>query len=294
MQRAVAIGNFDGVHLGHQRVLMRTLELSEEHALLPTVLTFEPHPVKFFKPELPEFLLVSPEKKRETIQNFGVDVVFRKFDEAFSKLSPHEFVSDVLHKELNAKVVLVGDGFRYGSKRSGDVATLKRDCAEFGIDVEITEPVELHGEIVSSSRVRKAFRAGQIKDVTELMGRPHRTLGCVEHGDGIGHQLGFPTANVRVEGAILPAPGIYATYFYEGGRAWKAATYVGERPTFNGQDMRVESFVLDEDSLELYGEDVIVEWIDWIRGDKAFESAEALVEQMKIDVENARQALALT
>lgn len=294
MKRVVAIGNFDGVHLGHQHVLRRAQAIAQERDAQPTVLTFDPHPVRFFKPETPEFLLVPTDRKASVLRDFGVEVVFRKFDAAFSKLSPLEFVRDILHRELEACVVLVGEGFRYGSGRKGDEATLRRDCAEFGISVEVMSPTLWEGEIISSSRIRKMLMAGDLDGVRTLLGRPHTTYGRVVHGDGIGHTLGFPTANVDVSNCILPAEGIYATYLHEGERRWPAATYVGTRPTFDGQDLRIEAYVLDEDNLELYGEDVGVEWIGRVRGDQGFDSADALIAQMEIDVENVRRLLEVT
>jgi len=294
MRRVVAIGNFDGVHLGHQHVLKRAQAIAQECDAQPTVLTFDPHPVRFFKPETPEFLLVPISRKAAVLREFGVDVVFRKFNAEFSKLSPREFVEVVLCGELEACVVLVGEGFRYGSGRKGDEESLRRDCTAFDIGVEVMSPMLWDGEVISSSRIRKMLVAGDLEGVGTLLGRPHTTYGNVVRGDGIGHTLGFPTANVDVSNCILPAEGIYATYLHEGGRRWQAATYVGTRPTFHGQDLRIEAYVLDEDKLELYGEDVGVEWIGRVRGDKEFGSADELVEQMKIDVENVRELLEAT
>lgn len=292
MKRVVAIGNFDGVHIGHQHVLRRVQEIATQQHARSAVLTFDPHPVRYFKPELPEFLLVSPANKVGVIQSFGIDdVVVHAFNEAFAGLSPVDFATKILSEELDACTVLVGAGFRYGSGRAGNVETLRADCAALGIELEVIQATEAQGDVVSSSRVRKALIAGDLPLVATLLGRPHQTFGTVIRGDGIGRTLGFPTANVHVSECILPPEGIYATYLHDGENTWKAATYVGTRPTFQGTDMRLEAFVLDVDGLQLYGENVRVEWIERVRGDAEFESSEALIAQMNVDVQNVRKVL---
>lgn len=292
MKRVVAIGNFDGVHIGHQQVLRRVCELAQASGVRGAVLTFDPHPVRYFEPTTPEFLLVPASHKVGVIQGFGIDdVIVQTFDEAFAGLSPGEFATKILSEKLNACTVLVGAGFQYGARRAGNVETLKQDCDALGIELEVVEPTLSGGEVVSSSRVRKALSAGDLTLVTQLMGRQHRTFGTVIRGDGIGRTLGFPTANVDVSGCILPPEGIYATYLHDGENTWKAATYVGTRPTFQGKEMRLEAFVLDVEGLQLYGENVSVEWVSRVRGDAEFESSEALVAQMNVDVENVHKAL---
>ena len=289
----VAIGNFDGVHRGHRAVVERAVAKAggERDA---TILTFEPHPRLFFRPDTPEFRLTDLTHKAELLTACGADaVVAAQFDAALAALEPRQFVDDILCRQLGATAVLVGANFRYGARRVGDVDSL-RVQADGRFEVFVVEPIrDEGGEVISSTRVRAALAAAQMDAVTTLLGRPFEVRGEVRHGDGLGKGFGFPTANVAPTTPTLPPDGIYATNVESGGLRYAAATYVGTRPTVGGTERVVEAFCLDAPTeLDLYGDAASVAFIAQVRGDEDFPSTEAMIEQMHRDVAAVREILA--
>lgn len=290
----LAIGNFDGVHRGHQAVFEQVKARARRDTVDAAALTFDPHPVRLFKPDTPAFILTPIEERAELIADCGLTGTVALDFASIAPLSPEDFVARVLHEGIGASVVMVGEDFRFGKGRAGDIETLRQLGSKHGIAVEPIEQVELDNEVISSTRIRDALRNADLPTATRLLGRHWGLHGEVVHGDARGRDLGYPTANVQTPPRLLPPDGIYATILKTEDVEWKSATYVGTRPTFDGEGRNVEAFVLDapEEGLDLYGEHVRVEFVAHVRKDAKFESAEALVEQMDRDVARARELLA--
>ena len=281
--RRVAVGEFDGVHLGHREVIRGA----------DTVLTFEPHPRTVVSPEAAPKLLTPLARKAELIADLGVEeLVVIAFDAAFAERSPQSFVSDVLIDALDAREVSVGENFRFGHRAEGDVELLRASTA---FATRVADLVEAGGEIVSSSHVRALVAAGEVAAAGELLVAPFELRGEVVHGDKRGRTLGYPTANlVPDERFVYPGHGVYAAHArVEDGEELMAAVNVGVRPTFvTGRGLLVEAFLLDFDG-DIYGRELRLEFLERLRGERRFDSAEALVEQMADDVERSRRAASL-
>jgi riboflavin kinase / FMN adenylyltransferase len=283
--RHVAVGEFDGVHLGHREV-MRGAD---------TVLTFEPHPRAVVAPEKAPKLITPLETKIDLIAGLGVrELVVIPFDGAFASQSPQAFVDDVLVGQLGATRVSVGENFRFGHRARGDVALLRGQDA---FETRVVELVQDGGEVISSSRIRDLIAAGEVDRAAAWLGSPFQLRGAVAHGDERGHTLGFPTANLVPEpGLIYPGHGVYAcraAVELDGGwQWWPAATNVGVRPTFvTGRGLLVEAFLLGFDG-DLYGRELRLAFLARLRGEVRFDSVEELIEQMERDVEDTRRIAA--
>lgn len=280
--RRVAVGEFDGVHLGHRAVIAGS----------DTVLTFEPHPLAVLRPEIAPKLLTSLALKAELVASLGVEeLVVIPFDDAFAHQTAQEFVDHVLLERLGATHVSVGDNFRFGHRAKGDTELLR---AEGRFEARVVPLVEIDGEIISSSHVRRLVLDGEVEQANRFLGSPFRIRGTVSHGEKRGRQLGFPTANLVPDAELVcPGHGVYATRVsWEGGGSWCAATNVGIRPTFDsGLGLLIEAYVVDFDG-DLYGRELTVEFLRRLRGEERFDSAEALVDQMHRDVAAARSVCA--
>lgn len=290
----VAIGNFDGVHRGHAAVIARVVAEAESRGVDAAVLTFEPHPVRFFRPDVPEFRLTTLTQKAERLAELGVHaVVAATFDADIANLSPTEFVEHVLVAQLGASAVLVGLDFRFGKGRAGDVDELRRLGAARDLEVLTLEQVRIDGEPISSTRIREALGRGDLATVTRLLQRPYTVTGVVEGGDELGRTFGFPTANIAPHNPLLPPDGIYATRLWsEVHGEFVAATYVGTRPAVGGGDRVVEAFCLDAPAdLHLYGETVELLFEHRVREDMDFDSHDGLIAQMHDDVARVRELL---
>ena len=292
----VCIGKFDGVHRGHQVLFEQVRHRAQARHAAPLALTFDPHPQRFLAPDHSPLLLTSTPQKIRLIEAQGLEVLVLRFDQALANLEPELFAQDILWDLARAEQVIVGPSFRFGRQRTGNVATLQRLAQELSFEVEVLSlAVEHDGEPVSSTRARHALTDGRLQEVEALLGRRWHVEGTVMHGDARGRRLGFPTANVAVApGLLLPPDGIWAA------RLWRAdhpaplpaAAYLGSRPTFEGQDRRLEAFVLDHPGpLDLYGERVELEFCGHVRHDQHFEDAAALQAQMAQDVARAREIL---
>ncbi len=293
---AVVIGNFDGVHRGHQAVIARAREVADAQGLTVVAVTFDPHPMAVLRPEHAPDTLTSIEGRAELLVEAGVDAVLAlPFDRDMAAWSPEQFIDRVLVDRLHAAAVVVGANFRFGSRAAGDVATLHEAGESRGF---VAEGVPLDGgpQVWSSTYIRTCLATGDVAGAAEALGRPFTVRGVVVSGDKRGRELGFPTANVPTGGvAAAPADGVYAGWLRrrDTGEVFPAAISVGTNPTFDGvRDRRVESYVLDRDDLELYDVEVEVSFVDRLRGMVAFESVEKLVEQMRDDVDRARELLA--
>lgn len=291
---AVTIGKFDGVHSGHRTVIAELRRIAAERGLVPTLITFDRHPLALLDPaHCPENLL-SPQQKIEKLSEAGVGATLMlPFDRSFSELSPEDFVATVLVGALNAKVVLVGSDFRYGSRGSGTVATLEAAGARFGFDVHLVgEVVAGAGRRASSSWVREALARGDVREAAEVLGYLPTVRSIVVPGERRGRELGFPTANLKPgpEG-LIPADGVYAGWLKVDGTTYPAAISVGNNPTFEGVPARqVEAYVLDED-IDLYGKTVEVAFAEHLRGMVKFDSIDELIAQLGNDVAQTRVVL---
>ncbi|MEV6284701.1 bifunctional riboflavin kinase/FAD synthetase [Kribbella sp. NPDC051770] len=299
----VTIGNFDGVHRGHQEVLAHARARAERLGGLPVVaLTFNPHPMAVLRPDKAPATISDPEERAKLLGAAGADaVLILPFDKETSNWSPQEFIDRVLVGTLHVRAVVVGENFRFGHKAAGHVDTLVEAGATAGFEVE---GLQLRGDEQpwSSTYIRGLIAAGDVEQAAVALGRPLRVTGTVVEGDKRGRELGYPTANIPAEaGYAIPLDGVYAGWLrvldpapgapaYE--QPFPAAISVGSNPTFDGIDRRVESYVLDRDDLELYGSRIAVDFVARLRGSQIrFDTIEALLVQMKTDVDQARQLL---
>lgn len=290
--RSITIGKFDGVHRGHQKVIEQLVHVSA--GLEPTVITFDRHPHTLIRPLEAPKPLVSEQQKVELLGKAGVArVVILPFDEQLSQLTHRDFSEKVLAKGLSATTVLVGNDFRYGHGGQGNISTLRDEGVEFGFSVDVIADVcEAQGERVSSTMIREMLDAGRVGEVSDLLSRHHQVRGVVGTGFQRGRVLGYPTANLSgdLEGYI-PADGVYATWVTVNGRVYGAATSIGVNPTFGDISERViESHLLDA-SLDLYDQNITVEFVEFIRGMQKFPEASALATQMGLDEVEIRRIL---
>ena len=293
----VTIGNFDGVHLGHQHVVRRARETAAELGVDAVVaVTFDPHPMAVLRPEHAPPTLTGISDRAALLGACGVDAVLAlPFDRAMASWSPEEFIQRVLVDALHARGVVVGANFRFGNRAAGDVATLREAGVRHDFEAE---GIALDGgpQVWSSTYIRTCLSTGDVSGAAEALGRPFAVRGVVVEGDRRGRELGYPTANVPTDGrTATPADGVYAGWLRrrDTGEAYPAAISVGTNPTFDGdRARRVEAHVLDRTDLELYGVEVEVSFIEWLRGMVRFDGVEALVATMDDDVARAREVLA--
>lgn len=293
----VAIGVFDGVHLGHQALTARTASVAAEYGLLPRALTFYPHPMSVVR-GMTVNLLVSVERRIELLREAGMhDVYVCEFDRERAAQTAEQFIDVVLKQTLGATHVVVGRGFRFGRGASGTADTLR----DAGLHVHEVEQVNEHGGRVSSTRIRELIASDKLDLANELLSRPHRVEGVVVHGHRRGRDLGFPTANLRLDFAqAIPTDGVYAGWLRvvtteAASQQWPAAISVGTNPTFDDVPQRVvEAHALQQSDLDLYDQTVAVDFVQKVRDMQAFASVEALVQAMHADVERVERILGLS
>lgn len=287
----LTLGNFDGIHLGHQALLRRVVEEAKAEGGRSLVLTFEPHPLKILAPERAPRLILTHKDKLRLLQVFGVDAaIVQTFDQAFASVAAEEFVRRYLVDALKVHKLWVGRDLRFGKGRKGRVEDLIRWGAQAGFGVGIVDPIELGGVRVSSSRVRALIERGQMEEARRFLGRCHFISGRVVVGHRRGRQLGFPTANILSRTEVVPPRGIYATFLQAGERQWPSVTSVGVNPTFGDGPLTIESYLFDFQG-DLYGQAVRLYFVKRIREEKKFASPELLVEQMRQDVSAAQGIL---
>jgi riboflavin kinase/FMN adenylyltransferase len=288
----LAIGNFDGVHRGHQAVLREAMRIAKAEGRRAGAVVFEPHPREFFTPEVPFFRLTPLPLKLELLQALGLDQTFViPFDRELSSLSAAAFATDVVGSELGASHVVVGHDFSYGKGRTGTTEGLAALGRTLGFGVDVVSPVGADEGIFSSSRIREHLRAGEVRDAAEQLGFWWRVRGRVGKGAGRGKALGFPTLNLALDKGQDIRHGIYAMRVDHGGCCYHAAGYVGTSPTFGDSAPVLEAYLLDFAG-DLYGEEVEVEFIAFLREDRTFAGPEALAAQMREDCDGARAVLA--
>jgi riboflavin kinase/FMN adenylyltransferase len=280
--RRVAVGTFDGVHLGHREVI----------AGADSVLTFDPHPVSVVSPQHTPRLLTTPERKAELVAALGVqEMIVIPFDAAFAARSAAEFIDEVLVAALGAALVSVGENFRFGARAQGDVALLRADAR---FQTVVHPLLEIDGEIVSSSHIRGLLLAGEVEQANRLLGERFQLRGEVLHGDARGRELGFPTANLLPEETLVcPGHGVYACIASAPGLNPRgAAVSIGVRPTFQtGRGELIEGYVLDFEG-DLYGSELTLDFLARLRGERRFDDAASLIEQMRRDVQRTREITA--
>ena len=284
----VVIGVFDGVHKGHQALLNRAKEIADGRSIV--ALTFDPHPRTVFAPDSVPPMLTTLADRVELLKIHNADqVAVMKFNEQFAAMSPEEFVSNVLVKQLRVSTVIVGKNFTYGAKAAGNVDTLIKAGMTHNFTVDIQE-LAGGAEVISSSRIRNLVMEGKVEEARELLSRPHRLDGIVVHGEKRGREIGYPTANLgKIDGQTIPADGIYAGWLTVGINYWPAAISIGTNPTFEGDRGRqVEAYALDQQGLDLYDKAASVEFGWYLRPTVKFNGLEELLVQMKKDCDQAR------
>lgn len=287
----LAIGVFDGVHLGHQELIRRLRAFAHARGGVAVACSFDPLPIQVLAPGAPPSALTDARERADLLGAAGADaVVLFRSEPALFSLGAQEFV-DRLSQAGDVRRIVVGEDFRFGRDREGDVRALAGLCAPHRIDVEVVPPVASGEAVISSTRIRNLLLAGDVRGAAELLGRRYSVRGRIVHGDRRGRALGYPTINVATPPErLLPRDGIYATWVAVGGQERPAATSLGVRPTFGGGERRLEAFILDHDA-DLYGEDVTVSFAARLRDELRFETPEALTAQIAKDVEATRQAL---
>lgn len=293
-ESAVAIGNFDGVHLGHIAVIEAMKVEARARNLVPTVLTFEPHPRQFFVPNNPPFRLTRLSEKLEALAAQGVEVLaMPRFNATLASMSAEDFLSQMLGEALGAKAVVTGENFAFGQKRRGDCAMLKAWGEAEDVRVITVPPVRIGEAICSSSAIRAALLDGKVGEATQLLGRPYHLSGRVVHGDGRGRTLGFPTANISLAPhLLLPAHGVYAVWVRDGETTWAGVANLGVRPTVavsNRANLEVHLF---DTVQEIYEKKLRVTFVDKLRDEQHFENLDALKKQITLDCNAARARLA--
>ena len=286
---AVTIGNFDGVHVGHLKLFKQVVAYALAHGCKPTVLTFDPHPTKVVAPSRAPRLLITLEERIGRMEAAGIQqVLVLPFDRALSEMTPAEFLQGILVDLLGAKAVFVGENFRFGNRQSGDTAMLRTLGKTLGYETHVIPGVELRGRMVSSSEVRRLLEAGQVSLACRLLNRPYSVEGNIVSGHGIGSKQTVPTLNLESKAEILPRNGVYITRTHDldSDRTWPSITNIGTRPTFDGQQLSVETYLLTP----LEGESpkrIRLEFLRRVRDERKFENAEQLKRQIIKDAGRA-------
>jgi riboflavin kinase/FMN adenylyltransferase len=292
-ESSVTIGKFDGIHLGHQQLIAETIESAEEHSLIPVVVTFDRHPHSILSPGTEPQALIGPMQKAELLEEAGIELVLNlPFDEYLSKLTPEQFVKTVLVDSLKARIVTIGEGFRFGVDQQGDVETLRNLGVQLGFMVKVIPNYLVDGEVVSTSKIRSLLLEGNVVTAAKLLGRLHSTRGVIEHGLKIGRQIGFPTANMsRSAEGFLPLDAVYAGWLYAEGERYMTALSVGINETFEAVPRLVEAHVIDQQGLDLYDKVITLEYVDFIRHAAKFDGVESLVAEINLDLDKIRALL---
>jgi riboflavin kinase/FMN adenylyltransferase len=292
----VTLGNFDGVHLGHQRIFEKLKDEARKIYGETVVITFEPHPLKVLSPEHCPTLLTPFKKKILLIEKTGIEkVLCIEFSLAFAKLSPSQFIEDILVKKVDAKKIVVGYNYHFGKGKSGNIETLIRICRLFNIEVVVMEALTIDDTVVSSSKIRELIREGKVERASKLLGRDYPIIGRVVSGSKRGHTLGFPTANLEISDELYPKTGVYAVEVIRKNQSFKGLANVGFNPTFTpaaerggrgGFSLEVHLLHFNED---IYGDEIQVNFIRRIRDEIRFDAPSYLIDQMRKDVQWAEE-----
>ena len=288
----ITLGNFDGLHLGHQQLVRSVVSKAREIGGTSVVFTFHPHPLKVLAPDACPSLITTYEEKVSLLGAFGVDLLLMvPFTRTLSEMPAPDFAKKILKEKLGAREIFVGFNFRFGKGREGTVDRLRELGRELGFGVNEVQEVTVEGEVVSSTKIRNLIKAGNMEHAAKLLGRPYAITGSVGLGDQRGRKLGFPTANVEPRQEIMPYPGVYAIRVLVDGRLYDGVANAGFRPTFDKHDLCLEAHLFDFAG-DLYGKEITVFFISKIRDEKRFDSLDALVKQIQEDAKTARAVLA--
>lgn len=286
---SVALGNFDGVHLGHQEILRRTVDTAHGKGRDAVVYTFDPHPrvVLNRAPEIPR--ITTPRERAEILEALGIDVlILAEFTREFAAQTPQDFVQNILVEELGTKHLFIGENYRFGKNRAGNPQTLKKMAAEFGFNVHVVAPVNVGDSRISSSMIREHLLRGEIRQANLLLGREFTIEGRVIHGHHRGKGLGFPTANIKPEVKLHPPEGVYAVYCSVGDTTYQGVMNIGYNPTFKDRRVSYEVYILDF-SEDIYGQTVRVRFVERLREEMTFAGVEELKAQIRNDVLRSRE-----
>jgi len=285
---ALTVGNFDGIHLGHQKILRGLVERARAKSAIAATVTFDPHPLKILRPSDAPPLISTLAQRLADFEELGIAAALvLRFDLALSQLSPEEFVRAILLEKLRVGTILVGENFRFGHRQAGDIRVLGELGGRLGFVVEIAPPVVVRGQVVSSTAIRREVAAGRVSMAARLLGRPFVLTGTIRPGTGRGTSVVFPTLNLAAEQELLPAIGVYATETQVAAGLYRSATNVGMRPTFDGRRLTIESHLLDFSATLTSGPMEIRFW-KRLRNEKKFSSPEALRAQISVDLAHTR------
>lgn len=288
----LTLGNFDGLHLGHQELIKMVMKRARETGAVSMVVTFRPHPLKILAPDKCPPLISIYEEKIALFEKLGLDVLVKiPFTVDFASMSPEDFTRKVLCELLGAKEIFVGYNYRFGKGRTGNVGTLKKLGKQCGFVVREVEQVSFDGEVISSTKIRKLLAEGSVEQAARLLGRDYAITGVVVKGDGRGKGLGFPTANIAPKHAIIPANGVYAVRFFVREKFYDGIANIGLRPTFDENRLTIEVHVLDFNE-DIYGEEISLYFVGRIREERKFKGPDDLVRQIASDIGTARNMLA--
>lgn len=287
----VTLGNFDGVHRGHREIIRRAVEGARAHASTAVAVTFEPHPLGVLAPERAPRMLGTVRQRVALLAECGIEVVvLQHFTRRFSSIGAEEFVREYLVEKLRVRHVVVGHNVGFGHHRQGNADFLRRLGARYGFEVEVVPPVTVEGRRVSSSAIRSAVREGKLREAGAMLGRPYSICSRVIRGRRRGKQLGFPTANLRIGGVQLPPDGVYAVRATVGERTWPGVANLGFNPTFGNEERSLEVHLFGFEG-ELYGQRLEVAFLERLREERKFPGPAELADQIRLDIERARQIL---
>ncbi|MFL1468321.1 bifunctional riboflavin kinase/FAD synthetase [Paraclostridium bifermentans] len=280
----VTIGNFDGIHKGHIKLIKEAVKEAKTKNYKSVVFTFENHPMRYFRADSIKHIITNEEKVK-IFKDLGVDIVFMiPFDEYMTKISATDFVKTILHEKLKCKMVIVGHDFTFARNKEGNASLLESLGKKYNMKVKVIEPIKIKGRRVSSSYIRNLINDGNVSEIKDFLGRNYFLEGEVIHARKIGRTIGFPTANLKAEDKlIIPKNGIYAVKVYIKNKVYYGATNIGYNPTVNGKALSIETNIIDFDE-EIYGEIIKVEFLDRIRDEKKFNSLDELKSQLRKDV----------
>jgi riboflavin kinase / FMN adenylyltransferase len=283
---AVALGNFDGIHIGHQNLIKTMVYNAKKMKLKPSLLLFREHTKTILSKSLPTYI-TSIEQKIEIAESLGVEIIYIiNFDKKLMELSPDEFIEEILLHKMRSKLIVVGYDYRFGYKAKGDVSYLEKLSNKLEFKLKVINPIKNDGVVVSSSNIRTLIKEGYFEEVETMLQRPYSILGKVIKGENRGSKLGFPTANIElIDNYVIPKTGVYKTYTKVDGKIYKSATNIGYNPTFNKENktLKFETYILDFKE-NIYGKTIEIWFKKWLRDDMKFKNVEDLIEQMKSDI----------
>lgn len=281
---AIALGNFDGIHIGHQQLIKTMISKSKELGIKSSLLLFKGHTKTTIEKNKPS-MITNNQQKFKIAEDLGIDIIYLlDFDDKIMRLSGEEFIRDIIIEKMNGKLLVVGFDYRFGHKASGDSEYLKVLGRRYNIDVVVLEPIYKDNQVISSSIVRELIANGNMLDATNILGRPYSIIGKVIPGKNRGNKLGFPTANIEpIDNYVIPKNGVYITNTIIDSKRYMSATDIGYNPTFDEDILKIETYILNFEG-NIYGKSLEIEFVDFLREDIKFESKEALIEQMKKDI----------